>query len=255
MSITQLTLTDASGNVYTFPGSFWLNKDRINTNQNVVNTFYAAGGRNIADGFLKARVISVSGVLRADTTSEFETAKRDLMQAALKGGQLKKTIDEVSRYIDVAFPNFSVKREEGRRYQEYNIDFVVEYPFWEDAVQTQDINIVTGNTVLSINNDGSDFLVLPIITVEANQGVDIPSVKMVNRSDGAMEFQYNDSDFQSGDTLTIDCEEGTVKLNNNPDAIVHFNPARFFRLQPGINTINYEGNACTINFKFRKVYL
>ena len=57
-----------------------------------------------------------------------------------------------------------------------------------------------------------------------------------------------------GDILRINCEEGTVKLNNG-DTIENFNPGRFFRLQPGQNTIEFEGNACTIRFIFRKVYL
>ena len=63
------------------------------------------------------------------------------------------------------------------------------------------------------------------------------------------------SERQQHDVLIIDCAEGTVKKNNNNAMDNVVVPARFLRLQPISNTIEYEGAACTITFKFRKVYL
>ena len=257
MSI-NLKLTDYDGNVYNFPPDFWIRDDPFDTNKNVINSYYAAGGRNIADGFLNPRYITIGGQIRGNTSQEYETNYRSFVKAILKGGYLEKSEDVVSRYIEVKAPDVQMGPEEGTsngiQYKEITVIFLAEDVFWKDSTETVDLNIVTGDDTLTIDNTGSDFLALPIITVNANQGVDVPGVKMVNKSDGGMEFQYNYNRFQSGDILIIDCEKGTVKLNNT-DSIENFFPGRFFRLQPGENTIEYEGNACSISFTFRKVYL
>ena len=114
-TIANLKLTDIEGNVYNFPADFWINEDSFDTNSNISNKFYAAGGRNIADGFLKSRVISIGGRIRGDTRAEFETRKRAFIQAILKGGYLEKTVDEVSRYIEVKFPSVSTEQEENQK--------------------------------------------------------------------------------------------------------------------------------------------
>jgi phage-related protein len=250
----NLKLTDINSNVYNFPEDFWISDDPADTNKNVANAAYAAGGKNIADGFLNSRIITIGGQIRGDTQAEYETNYREFIQAILKGGQLTKSNDVVSRYINVICPDLSTGEEMGQQYKEVTVNFLCEYPFWEDTVQTSEENIVSGNDTLSIDNTGSDFLVFPIIEVEADQGADIPSVMMTQNSDGGMVFNYNNPGFAIGDLLVIDCEKGTVTLNNG-STIEYFNPARFFRLQPGVNTILFEGAACTIRFKFRKVYL
>ena len=88
----------------------------------------------------------------------------------------------------------------------------------------------------------------------ADQAADVPSVSLKNLSDGGMLLGYNDPYFVIGDTLVIDCGEGTVKRNGN-DTIAYLTTARFLRLQPGVNTFRYEGANCTVRVKFRKVYL
>lgn len=254
MSYPYLKLTSYSGDVYNFPPEFWISDDPFDTNKNVVNSFYAAGGRNIADGFLNPRFITLTGVIRGNTESEYETNYRNFTRAVLKGGYLEKSNDVVSRFIEVKAPDVQTGPEEGQQYKEVTVIFLAEDVFWKDSTQTIELNVVTGDDTLFIDNTGSDFLSLPIIQIEADQAVDIPGIKMTNKSDGGMVFEYNYAYFEVGDVLIIDCELGTVKLNNG-DSIENFFPGRFFRLQPGINTIEYEGNACTISFIFRKVYL
>jgi len=252
--IPYLKLTDLNNNVYNFPDDFWIKDDPADTNKNVVNSAYAAGGKNIADGYLNARIITIGGQIRGDSLAAYETKYRAFISAILKGGRLSKSTDAVSRYIDVKHPDISTGEEMLQKYKEVTINFLCEYPFWKDTVQTSEENIVSGNDSFDIDNTGSDFLVIPTIEIEADQGADIPSVVMTQNSDGAMVFNYNNPNFVQGDSLVINCEEGTVTLNNG-STIEYFNPARFFRLQPGVNSISYEGAACTIRFKFRKVYL
>ncbi len=113
---------------------------------------------------------------------------------------------------------------------------------------------MSGDGTFTVDNSGSDDILFPTIEIIANQAVDVPTVFLRNQTDGNMVFKYVNADFISGATLTINCEEGTVKLNNS-DSIEYVTEARFLRLQPETNTIEYEGAACTINVKFRKVYL
>lgn len=257
MSTPYLKLTDYSGNVYNFPPDFWITDDPFDTNKNVSNSFYAAGGRNIADGFLNPRFITIGGRIRGDTKAEFETKYRAFCRAILKGGYLEKTQDEVSRYIEVSAPDVQTSPAEGDRgdkFKDITVIFLAEKVFWKDSTQTIELDVVTGNDELTINNTGSDFIVLPIIEITADQAVAVPSIKMTNKNDGGMSFEYNDTNFDVGDVLVINCAEGTVKLNNG-NTIENFNPGRFLRLQPGNNTIEYEGAAASIRFYFRKVYL
>jgi hypothetical protein len=254
MSVPYLTLTDSEGNAYNFPNDFWIKSEPVNTNKNVVNRTYAAGGKNIADGFLGPKQITIGGAIRADTLAEFETKKRAFSYAMLKGGQLTVSDDTVSRYIEVKDADFEF--DTGYRTEEkIEVVFLAESPFWLDSALTTEENIVAGDSTLTITPTGSDFIIFPVIEIENDQGVDNPGVFMRNTSDGSMSFTYNDSDFLDGDILIMDSEAGTLQKNNN-NAMENLQlPGRFLRLQPFANTIEYEGAACTIRFKYRKVYL
>lgn len=253
MAIPTLTLTDADSNVYTFPEDFWLKSEPVNTSSKIVNRTYASGGKNVADGFLEAKTVIISGALRDNTLAGLETKRRAFMKACLKGGQLKVSDDTVARYIQIEAPKFQIKT--GYRTEVIvTVNFIAEDPFWRDSSETTDSQTVAGDDTLTVDNSGSDFIIFPIIEIENDQGVDNPGVKMINTSDGSMTFEYNDASFLDGDLLVINCEEGTVFKNNN-NAIANFDPARFFRLQALSNTIEYEGAACTIRFRFRKAYL
>lgn len=250
-----LRLIDNSNNIYNFPPDFWLKDLDWKTTQSIKNIAFAAGGRDISDGYLEARPILIEGALRADTLAELETKLRAFQRAVLVGGKLYVTDDTVSRYLTVKNP--IVKEQYSGDYRHeipLTISYVCEYPFWEDATETESVNVLTGIGSFNVNNSGSDFLLNPIIEIAADQGVDLPSVKLTNTSDGGMSFEYNDPNFMAGDTVEINCKEGTVKRNSN-STIEYFSPAKFLRLQNVINTFNYEGNACTITIKFRKVYL
>jgi len=253
--MANLVFTDDNGNVYNFPESFWLLGGGIDSNINVVNSSFAAGGRNISDGFLKSRVISIKGIIQGDTQQLFENEKRAFIQACIRGGKLSISNDVVSRDIDLRFPVFSYDQEEGQQLIDYTVDFVAEFGLWEDTTETVSTNIVAGNDTITVTvaGDETDFLVKPTIEVDADQSVDLPGVKMTNKSDGATSFTFNSSLFTAGDILTINTKEGSVKRNGS-DEDSSFD-GNFLRLQPGDNIIDYEGAACTIIFKFKKVYM
>ena len=251
--IPVLTLIDDDSNSYTFPADFWPTDYPIVVNKSVRNFTFAAGGRNTSDGYPQARTFNISGMLRADSLAALETKKRAFVKAVMKGGKLQYSDDVVSRYIDIRSPdlNFSVG---GWRFSE-NVDlsFICENPFWVDAAETVSTNILTGDDTIYVDLSGSDFLVFPIIEIDNDQAVDNPTVKMYNVTDGSGAFEYNDAAFVVDDVLTIDSALGTVEKNSN-DAFEDFSPARFLRLRPENNQLEYEGAAATVKIKYRKVY-
>ena len=253
--MANLRLVAPNGTTYNFPQDFWLDDMSYHTTQSVKNVAFSPGGRDVADGYLEARNIVIVGALRADTLAGMETLERAFHKAMLRGGQLYVSDDVVMRFISVKSPQVNFSYIGDYRYEKpVTVSFVAEYPFWEDDTLTESAHVLTGDDEFTVDNSSSDSLVFPIITIEADQLADIPAAKLINKSDGAMTFEYNDPNFVQGDVLVINCREGTVKRNNN-NTISYFNPARFLRLQDVINTIAYEGNACTITISFRKVYL
>jgi len=254
MAIPVIKIIDRDDNEYSFPPDFFIIDDSYQTSINVSNKSFAAGGRQIADGFLTPRVIVLEGELRKESKAAMETARRAMEKAILSAVKLEISDDSVDRYIGITAPQVVTGWSAYPYEKTYSISFTAEDPFYRDASVQTDAETVAGDDTLTVDNSGSDFLVFPVITIENDQSVDNPGIKMINRTDGSMTFSYIDANFLSGDVLTIDCEQGTVKKNNT-NAIANFNPGRFFRLQPASNSIEYVGAACTITFTFRRGYL
>lgn len=254
--MSYLILTDDNDNTYNFPEGFWFQMGEQVINSNVVNKSFAAGGQNVADGFLRSSTVTISGTLQGDTISTFEVKRRAMMQAVIKGGKLSRSEDPVDRNIEIRYAGITPGLAGGDgdgQLEEISIVFVAEYPMWKDTAETTVSNTVTGDDTITIPVGSSDFLVKPIIQVNADQAVDLPGIKMTNKSDGATQFTYNDQFFTSGDNLAIDTDRATVKRNGG-STVENFD-GNFLRLQPGDNIIDYEGPACTIVFVFKKVYL
>lgn len=252
-TVPYLILTDDDGNAYNFPISFWLKDEPFSVNSAIQKLAYFPGGKDISDFSPKERTLTIEGYLQADTVAAFETAIRNLSLAILKGGKLSISNDYVSRYIDVRNPQVTNEWEYYPRFKNISITFSVDFPFWEDASEQSEDDIFAGNDSLVVTVTGSDYVIFPVIQIDADQAADLPGVKLRNLDDGGVTCEYNDPGFVAGDSLIIDCKEGTVKKNGN-NTIAYFNPGVFLRLQPGSNTIEYEGNACTLTVTYRRVY-
>jgi hypothetical protein len=253
MSTNYLKLTDSESNVYNFPLSFWIKADPLQINKNIVNLAYTAGGKNTGDGFPTVRVITIGGIIRGDTKAAFETRKRNFSNACLKGGWLTKNENEVARRIWIDYADYEWGEEGGEQLQAVQAVFTAPYAFWEDSTQTIDLDVVAGNDTLTIDASGSDYELKPIIQIDADQASDVHDILFRNDSYGGIEFEYNNSSFDSGDILVIDCDTGQITRNGGSEP-EYFDGA-FLRLLADSNTIQYEGNACTIRFKYRKVYM
>ena len=260
MAIPYLILTDADSNTYDFNNNFIITGKTVNTSIQMLEGAYSSGGRNVGDGFPRTSTITIAGMLSVGVLADFETAERAMKQACLKGGYLTLSNDTVSRRYTVIFAGMTetARRTEGQEkhldqvHKTYSIRFALQSPFQEDITATDDDNVLAGDDTVTITNSG-DFLVKPVITIDADQSVDIPEFTIINTTDGSMSFTYTDASFESGDSVVIDCAAGTVKRNGG-DTKENFS-GNFVRLLTGSNSIDYEGAACTLTFTFRKVYL
>lgn len=254
----SLRLIDNDNNVFNFPNDFWLDNFGWKVTNKMKNIAYYAGGKNTADKFLEARTILVKGFLRGDSLEELETTERGVQKAVLKGGKLYVVGDIENRYLEVSSPIVSSDYTHDYRYEkQFNVSYLVEYPFWQNAIETEYTALLDGSTggdQFTVDNSDSDFLVYPVITIQANRGYNLPYIKLSNLSDSGMFFVYENPSFLAGSTLVIDCREGTVKLDG-ADSFEYFTTPRFLRVQALNNIFFYEGDPCTLTVTFRKIYL
>jgi phage-related protein len=251
---SYLILTDRLGNVYNLPADFWIQGSRVSARISMSERAYANGGDDIGDGKISSRELTVTGHIVGDDWGDSEDNFHEFYQAIIKGGYLSMYSDSYARRITVKYREHEEEWQIFPTLRTITVTFICESPYWEDAEEIVDDNILAGNDTFVIDTTGTDDIINPIIEIIADQSEDLPSIKLRNLSDGGVWCEYNDPLFVEECTLVVDGKTGTVKMNNN-DGMFNFRPAVFLRLIPGENTITYEGGACTINFKYRKLYI
>ncbi len=252
--ISRMSIEDADGNFYVFPITFFLTGDPFQVRSSINELVYAHGGRETADRFVNSRQVTIAGELSEDSAASFETEYRAFMKAIMKGGKLKVTTDSIPRYIEVSMPSVDSEWLHFPDYKRIDVTFNADFPFWQDEDETTYTKVVAGDDSLTVDLTGCDHIVMPLIEIDADQGANVPNVKFTNADDGGLTLQYDNPSFVIGDVLVIDSSEGTIERNGN-DAIEFLVAGAFLRLQPLSNVIAYEGAACTIKVKYRKVYL
>jgi phage-related protein len=253
--VTYLTLTDNNGDTYSFNPTFSISSESFSSSVSTKKYMYASGGKITGDKFFKSRTKTISGSIIEETPGDLETEQRSLSFACIKGGALRIIGDNVNRYINVSAPDIEKEYEQFGCAVNYTISFVVDFPYWSADVATESEHVVAGDDTLTVDASGSDFIILPVITIESDQSEDMTSFKLANYSDGGQSLIVNCPYFTTDNNMEIDSQNGTIKLNNNNAIAYLADNSSFPRLQPMSNTINYEGNACTITFVFRRVYL
>jgi len=255
MATPYLILTDSLGTPYSFPASLFLADDSSQMRSSIQDLVYAHGGKQVADGFVAPRKVSITGDFYADSGVAFETAWRALVKAIFKGGKLTIFSDTVPRYIEVANPAIDSEWEHWPNFKRLTITFNAAFPFWVDETELNPHDHMAGAGNMSpLDLTASEHIVLPTIEIAADQGANLPSIRLTNPNDSGKTLRYDNPAFLIGSTLIINAGDGTIKLNGN-DAIEYFVSGAFLRLQPKVNTIAYVGNACTITVKYRRLYL
>lgn len=260
MSVPYLWLENQAGDIYQFPDDFWLADDGWKMSANAQHLAYGMGARDLSDDHIEHRTILIEGAIRADSLADHETKKRAIQRALISGGKLYVSDDTVTRFIMVSNPMVDSRYSGDYRIESpMNISFLALDPFWQADTETVDEKILTVTGAeriaqFTVDNSLSDTIVYPLFRFEADQGEDLPSVKLTNFNDGGMSFEYNDPNFRQGDVVEIDSYYGTVERNSN-ESFLYFIKPNFLRLQPMVNNFEYEGNSCTLTVVFRTVYL
>lgn len=92
---------------------------------------------------------------------------------------------------------------------------------------------------------------LPTITINAT--ANCPDITLTNLTDNNRSFRYADVQLVAGQSVVIDCQQGTV-YRNGMNGLNSF-AGSFLRLLPGDNQITYSGGNCTITIAYPKRWL
>lgn len=249
----NLRLTDRNGDTYDFPDNFFVSEEAIVARTSIQDIMFAHGGVDTGDGMAQARVISITGIVAAYSAAAFETAKRALVKACNTGGLLSVIGDVVSRSISVRVSKRDPNWHRFLAAQTITIDFICEFPYWEDTAFTDSSHTLAGDDDFTVDASGSDDIMMPVITITGS--VDLPSIKLTNFDDGGMYIEYNNPELYAGDVLEIDSSTGEITVNGNDARSYLAQGSAYLRLQSMVNNLRYEGGAADITVSFKKVYL
>lgn len=200
------------------------------------------------------RTIRVAGKLVAASITALD-ALEDTFKAYFRGKDKNIDIDYNSgtrRYIGT-LNALSLDRPGGLQYANFEAEFLCTYPFGRNTSATTALT-ATGRTN-SAYTDAHTFLgtapyQLPLITI---------SITTVTGGTGHVSFGNNANGqgititgqtFVDGDVIEIDCEEKTVKLN---DEEIDFLGA-FPEFEPGNQTFSYSDGFTTRDFDITVTY-
>jgi len=249
-------LAGAQGNQVILPASLTLEGDdcdlRVDSDERALSDGSAAWG-----GQVKARKAVVSGLV-GDGTSTPEVTRallRRLRAAAARQDQYLATEQGADHFLRLRLlESCDVRWQElwGRSLAQVRLSWLLADPFWyADSVGQVHEDLAGSGSISVDTGDLATWWMPPIITLTAPAGESVPSVTLVNQTDGGVGLTYSDPALSDGATVVIDCERGTV-TRDGVDSIRYLG-GRPLRLLPGLNTLSYTGAACgvTINWRAR----
>ena len=245
-----MKLTDALGNVYTFPANFRVNGFNWKKKTRITEVAFADGGDETGDNKQSTRLIEIEGVL-ADNATYFTTQntlnswliKKDMKLCINSGTYINvKTIGGASySFFDGAYGRVS----------KVKFSCICTDPyFYSDTLTVVSTLITTIPQTITLVNS-SLFSILPIYTITniANN----PSVIIENTTDGGNFFSYTDAAFLAGDVLIVNTLDGTVK-KNGINVILNF-LGSFPRIIAGTQILLVNSASATLDISYRNAEL
>lgn len=182
--------------------------------------FPRADGVYQETAYYRVNRIKLSGTIQADNRTALETAM-DEMRLALSefGGTLRMSWGGVVRYYDDCYATnlnalFDARDHYHIDWCPWSVEFVSQQPFARAGDRTildAPYAITLSPTVFSINNAGT-ATTDPIITLTVVTAGTLSSITLENTTNGDL-ITITDS-FSDGDTIQIDGEQKTVKINS-----------------------------------------
>jgi phage-related protein len=247
-----LKLVDSDLNEYNFDETFGVSSDPFTPRSSESERAYSHGVKDTSDGKIDKRIITVIGQVYGETVSQYRTNLEALYAALYKQDQ--KLYKTSSRYINVkkAIVTNSLEQNNFPRLSNVSIQFICEDPFWYSPEISEDTESISETPHEWNVSNGGDIEVYPIITI-TNSG-SYASLSLKNKTDGNSLFTYDDSNLESGASVVIDCNEGTVYLSTTNT--IRYLSGSFLRLLKGINTLELTGlDNASVKIEFYWRYL
>jgi len=245
----SLKLKDTDLNELTLNDTFRLGSFSWKKRSKTAEAAFSHGGRDMADGMLRVRVLQIEGIVQGVNQAAYEAAYFELTSWLYKE-DLQLSYG-VSNYIKVKrISNFKHSFVEGGFLRIAKVAFtcVCEDPFWYDAALTSDTQTVTSSPwVFVLANDGSAET-YPIFTITAI--ANNTDMTLANATDDNRKLRYQDTGFYIGSVVVIDCHEGTV-TRDGTNLISAFDGS-FLPLLKGSNSLEYTGADVTILTEYRE---
>jgi len=248
-----MKFVDSQSNEYVFSNTFFITDLSIQRRSKLFERSFAHGAVDGADDKYGVRVVVMRGIISGETDAEFRTAWENL-KTWLAKSDLKLYFNSDSRFVNVKkIRSISEPYRDGLffRYAEIMFECLCLDPFIYEATETQVQENITGSPqAINVTNSGN-VEVFPEITIVPS--ADNFDLTLKNTSDDNRLFRYQDTFFENGDTLVVDCKIGTVQRNSVNT--IHNFTGSFLRLLPGANSLEYTGANGTITIKFRNRYI
>ncbi len=247
---------EKGSSIYWLPITFTIENNDWHVRENKVSYAFSHGGTDISDQKIEGRIITLRGFVyvtnnnRADFLAVLDEFQRNLYQRDYK------------LYLDLYYLNITkcisvnIDYIKGQNYNQTEVkaELYAGDPFWYHSVpDIINYTSVSDNSIGTIENGGS-VEAYPIIYITANQV--LPFLQIQNTSDvpeGANEglkFTFISNSFQTGNTLVVDCQEGTVKIGETNN-IRYFSGA-FLKLLSGFNNLKFSlSPGCTVNVQIK----
>ena len=251
-------LAGAEGDQVILPASLTLEGDdcdlRVDSDERALSDGSAAWG-----GQVKARRAVVSGLV-GDGTSTPEATRallRQLRAAAARQDQYLATDQGADHFLRLRLLESCDVRWQalwGRSLAQVRLSWLLADPFWYSTAVGQVHEDLAG--AVRVRMGGIHQVARsPVSTAmePAPAGVAVPTVTLVNETDGGVGLTYSDPAFADGATVVIDCERGTVR-RDGVDSIRYLG-GRPLRLLPGLNTLSYTGAACAVTIQWRERWI
>ena len=237
---------------WTLPDNAWIKglEADVRTKQTARSNQH--GKIETGDGKIDGRTLELTVFVDEVSAAAYRAAVDSIMGKLYRVDQ-KLYVSTTDRYINLS--RLDKTKEEfviGFAFRRAFIvaSFRCNDPFWySTTAASQDETIATNPQSLAVINTGN-VDAPTIITVTAATAV--PSIKITNAADGR-EMTYSDPSLTGGAAVVFDSAAGTVKRDGT-NTINNFG-GTFMQLQPGSNTLTFEGAACELNVSYTPRWL
>lgn len=237
---------------WTLPDNAWIKGLEADVRTKQTARANQHGKIETGDGKIDGRTLELTIFVDEASAAAYHAAV-DSIKAKLYRNDQQLYVSLTNRYINLARLD-KIKDEilTGFAFRRAFIvaSFRCNDPFWYSTTEaTQAATISTNPQSIAVNNTGN-VDTPAIIAVTAATAV--PSIKITNAADGR-EMTYNDTSLTSGAVVVFDSASGTVKRDGT-NTINNFG-GTFLQLQPGSNTLTFEGAACELNVSYTPRWL